>query len=93
MHVGSNYITDLCDIDFDGMLASYSGKVLLLHGDRDSTVPLHWSEEAARIIPDCEFHVIHGGGHEFFGQPFEDAMTWILSALDSQRPEGENTAP
>ena len=84
MHVGRNYITDLWDIDFNAMLASYSGKVLLLHGDRDGTVPLRWSEDASQIIPDCEFHVISGGGHEFFGQPFEEALTYILSYLDSQ---------
>ena len=84
MHVGRNYITDLWDIDFNAMLASYSGKVLLLHGDRDGTVPLSWSEDAARIIPDCEFHVISGGGHEFFGQPFEEALAYILSYLDSR---------
>ena len=83
MHVGSNYITDLWDVDFNAVLASYSGKVLLLHGDRDGTVPLHWSEDASQIIPDCEFHVISGGGHEFFGQPFEEAIAYILSYLDS----------
>ncbi len=84
MHVGRNYITDLWDIDFNAMLASYSGKVLLLHGDRDGTVPLRWSEDTARIIPDCEFHVIGGGGHEFFGLPFEEAIAYILSYLDSR---------
>ena len=84
MHVGSNYITDLWDIDFNAMLASYSGKVLLLHGDRDGTVPLRWSEDASQIIPDCEFHVISGGGHEFFGQPFEDALSFILAYLDDR---------
>ena len=84
MHVGRNYITDLWDVDFNAVLASYSGKVLLLHGDRDGTVPLRWSEDASQIIPDCEFHVISGGGHEFFGQPFEEALTYILSYLDSQ---------
>ena len=94
MHVGSNYITDLWEIDFNAMLASYSGKVLLLHGDRDGTVPLRWSEEAAEIIHDCEFHLISGGGHEFFGQPFEDAFAHILSYLDSRienQTKGEQT--
>ena len=81
MHVGGNYITDLWGLDFNAMLASCSRKVLLLHGDRDGTVPLHWSEEASAVIPDCEFHVISGGGHEFFGRPFEDAVACILSDL------------
>ena len=89
MHVGSNYITDLWDLDFDAMLASYAGRVLLLHGDRDGTVPLRWSEDAARIIPDCEFHVISGGGHEFFGQPFEDAVGYILAWLDKAEDMNE----
>lgn len=62
----------------------YQGPVLLLHGDKDSTVPISWSEDAKEIIPDCEFHVIKNGGHEFFGQPFEDAMSYILPYLHTQ---------
>lgn len=84
MHVGRNYITDLWKVDFDQLLASYRGKLLLLHGDRDGTVDVSWSEQAVEIIPDCEFHVISGGGHEFYGQPFEDAMGCILSYIDQQ---------
>ena len=84
MRVGRNYITDLWDLDFDRMLAGFSGKVLLLHGDQDGTVDLSWSEQAARVIPDCEFHVIRGGGHEFYGQPFEDASALVQAYLDEQ---------
>ena len=84
IHVGKNYITDLWDVDFDRLLSSYQGHMLLLHGDRDSTVPISWSEHAKEIIPDCEFYVIQNGGHEFFGQPFEDAMSHILPYLDTQ---------
>ena len=87
IHVGKNYITDLWDVDFDQLLSSYQGHMLLLHGDRDSTVPLSYSEEAQKIIPDCEFHVIRDGGHEFFGQPFEDAMSYILPYLNDQLTE------
>ena len=84
MQVGSNYITDIWDVDFYELLAGYRGKVLLLHGDMDHTVPLSYSEKAAGIIPDCEFHVIKDGGHEFFGQPFEDAIALILKYLEEQ---------
>ncbi|MCQ2510712.1 MAG: alpha/beta hydrolase, partial [Lachnospiraceae bacterium] len=76
IHVGKNFITDLWQVDFDQLLSSYEGHMLLLHGDKDGTVPISWSENAAKIIPDCEFHVIKNGGHEFFGQPFEDAMSY-----------------
>ena len=51
---------------------------------KDSTVPLSYSEAAREIIPDCEFYVIKDGGHEFFGQPFEDAMSYILPYLEGQ---------
>jgi len=84
IHVGRNYITDLWEVDFDQTLSSYRGHMLLLHGDKDNTVPLSYSEEAKEIIPDCEFYVIKDGGHEFFGQPFEDAMGYILSYLEGQ---------
>ena len=84
MHVGRNYITDLWKVDFDQLFASYRGKLLLLHGDQDSTVDVSWSEQAVEIIPDCEFHVIPGGGHEFYGQPFEEAMGYIISYIDGQ---------
>ena len=84
IHVGKNYITDLRKTDFDQLLSSYRGHILLLHGDHDGTVPVSWSENAKEIIPDCEFHVIKNGGHEFFGQPFEDAMSYILPYLDTQ---------
>ena len=84
MHVGRNYITDLWEVNFDQLLASYRRKLLLLHGNRDSTVDVSWSEKAVEIIPDCEFHIISGGGHEFYGQPFEDAMGYILSYIDEQ---------
>jgi dienelactone hydrolase len=84
IHVGKNYVTNLWKVDFDQLLSSYKGHMLLLHGDKDSTVPLSWSEDAKEIIPDCEFHVIRDGGHEFFGQPFEDAMSYILPYLETQ---------
>ena len=84
IHVGKNYITDLRKVDFDQLLSSYKGHMLLLHGDQDGTVPISWSEEAKEIIPDCEFYVIKDGGHEFFGQPFEDAMAHIMTYLETQ---------
>ena len=84
MHVGKNYVTDIWETDFYELLENYEGKILLLHGDKDGTVPVSYSERAAGIIKDCEFHVIKDGGHEFYGQPFEDAMTYILQYIKDQ---------
>ena len=89
IHVGRNFVTDLWEVDFDQLLSSYRGHMLLLHGDKDSTVPLSYSEAAREIIPDCEFYVIKDGGHEFFGQPFEDAVSCILPYLEKQFDDGK----
>jgi pimeloyl-ACP methyl ester carboxylesterase len=90
IHVGRNFVTDLWDVDFDQLLSSYRGHMLLLHGDKDSTVPISYSEAAREIIPDCEFYVIKDGGHEFFGQPFEDAVSCILPYLEKQFHDGKS---
>ena len=82
IRVGRNYATDIWDIDFLRELSQYPGDVLLLHGDRDSSVDISYSERAASVIPNCEYHVIAGGGHEFFGKPFEAAVVYILNYLN-----------
>ena len=37
---------------------------LLLHGDKDQLMPVEYSQEVARRIPNTEFVVVKGGGHE-----------------------------
>ncbi len=81
IHVGRNYATDVWDLNVYDELSRYRGNVLLMHGDRDSTVDISVSERAADIIPHCEFYTIKNGGHEFFGEQFEDAMSHILDYM------------
>ena len=38
--------------------------VLLIHGDKDQLIPLEYSLEVARRIPNAELVVVKGGGHE-----------------------------
>lgn len=88
VRVGRNYAADIWDLDFYEELARYEGDVLLLHGDRDSTVNISYSERAAEVIPHCEYHVIKNGGHEFFNSQFEEAITYILSYMEQFREDG-----
>jgi len=37
---------------------------LLMHGDKDNLIPLEYSREVSRRIPNAELIVIKGGGHE-----------------------------
>ena len=82
IRVGRNYATDVWELDCYRNLAGYAGDVLLLHGDRDTTVDISVSRRAAEVIPHCEFQTIAGGGHEFFGPQFEDAIGHILSYME-----------
>ena len=91
IHVGRNYATDVWDLDCYRNLAGYEGDVLLLHGDRDTTVDISVSKRAAEVIPSCEFHIIADGGHGFFGPQFEDAMGHILSYME-RHVEGSATS-
>lgn len=83
--VGKKYAVDVWNIDPYQELARYQGKVLLLHGDKDNSVDISYSDRASKVIPNVEYHVISDGGHEFFGQPFEDAVTHITSWLENNK--------
>lgn len=44
-------------------LRSFPRPVLMIHGDRDSGVPVARAEAAAQLLPDVELVVIPGAGH------------------------------
>lgn len=93
IRVGRRYAADVWDVDVYGELAGYPGKVLLLHGDSDNSVDISYSERAAEVIGDCDYHVIPGGGHEFFGKQFDEAAEYVLNfvkLLNENNNETEN---
>lgn len=81
IRVGKNYVSDIWDYDNYGEMKNYKKPVLLIHGDRDSTVDVSYSERAAESYPDATLHVIKGAGHGFYGGSFEEAMQYIFSYL------------
>ena len=81
IRVGRNYATDVWDLHPYEEMAGYEGDVLLLHGDADEIVDVTVSERASRTFQQCEFHVVAGGAHGFFGPQFEDAIARILDFL------------
>lgn len=82
IRVGGNYARDIWDVDFYDELKGFEKDVLLLHGDRDTTVDISYSQRAGQVIPNCEYHMISGGGHEFFNDQFEEAVTYILACME-----------
>lgn len=79
--VGRRYVEDVWDYDVYADVAAYEKDVLILHGDRDGTVDLSYSQRAAEEYPAAELKVIEGAGHGFSGGNFGLAMDYILDYL------------
>ena len=62
-------------IDAVAELARYPRPVLLIHGDRDESVPLAASQRAERELRDAELRVIPGAGHGFGDERWETAVS------------------
>ena len=69
MRIGRRYATDVMDMDTLPTITRYTGKVLILHGDRDTLVNISGSQEAAEAYEaagaDVRFQIIPGGKHIF----------------------------
>lgn len=82
--VGRRYVEDVWDYDVYADVATYEKDVLILHGDRDGTVDLSYSQRAVERYPAAELKVIEGAGHGFSGGNFDLAMEYILDYLSNQ---------
>lgn len=81
MTIGRAYNEALAPMEIYDHIASYDGKVLILHGDRDRLVPLSYSERALEAFPHAELVVMPGQGHGFLGAGRRDAMEKELAFL------------
>jgi non-heme chloroperoxidase len=54
------------DADFRAELPAIAVPTLILHGDKDASVPLAFAQKAARLIPDCRLEVYEGAPHGLF---------------------------
>ena len=79
--LGKRYVEDIWDVDFYGEIADFKKPLLILHGDADDTVPLSVSERLHALIPQSEYMVVPGGGHEFNGEYFDIAIEDILDFM------------
>lgn len=68
--IGKRYVTDVQDMDAYSALAGYKGRVLIIHGNSDTLVPLYSSQRATREYQaagaDAHLAVIPGAGHIFW---------------------------
>ncbi len=78
-----NYIRVAQTIHVEDAMDRFSGPVLILHGDRDDTVPLQDSMDAARRYRNCRLEIIEGETHHFDRHPDqmkEITREWLKQA-------------
>lgn len=63
--VHGQFYAELWDLNILESALNYTGPVLILHGDADSTVPVSVSIEAASLFADAELVVVPGANHGF----------------------------
>lgn len=65
MNIGRDFIAAARSMVLSEAVGSYSGDVLIMHGDNDDIVPLHYSEWAAKTYKNARLELFPGEGHGF----------------------------
>lgn len=93
LRLGRKYFVDIWDQEPYGKIKEYGKNILLIHGDRDSIVPVAYSDRLAETVDNVEYHVIKGADHGYLGNDFELAVSYIKTFLDrNQKEEGKEVA-
>ena len=83
MTVGRPYFENLLDYDIYEDIRGYGKDVLIIHGDRDSLVPLSYSERALEVYPSADLKIISGAGHGFSGSAAQQAIQFMSDFLQA----------
>ena len=75
---GKGFLQEARALDYKSACQSYSGPVLILHGDLDFIAPISYSYEAEKWFPDCTLQVVPGGFHGFYGWQERKALNDML---------------
>lgn len=89
MLLGQRYFLDTWDQEPYALIQEYGKDILLIHGSRDSIVPLPYSDKLAETVENVEYHVIQGADHGFLGKDFALAVSYITNFLNSAQTGGE----
>lgn len=80
--VGRNYIEVAQNTDAYGEAGKFTGKALVVHGDKDGTVPPEYGKKYQEFIGDCEFTLIPDVGH-IYEPTFQPAIDATVDFLKS----------
>lgn len=72
MHrLGGNYIRVAQGLDIYGKVSAYPCPVCIIHGEKDSTVPVQYGERFKESCPQAELHILPDEGHLLNGNKEE----------------------
>ena len=83
LRLGNRYFVDIWEQEPYERMKEYGKNILLIHGDRDSIVPISYSDKLAETIDRVEYHVLRGADHGYLGTDFELAVSYILDFLNA----------
>ena len=89
MRLGQRYFADIWNQEPYGLIREYGKDILLIHGSRDSIIPIAYSDRLAETVENVEYHVIQGADHGFLGEDFALAVSYITNFLNSAQTGGE----
>lgn len=84
--LGAGFIDDVLSLDIFGKAAGYDKNVLLLHGNKDDTVPISTSEKYLKIYgTKAALHVIEGADHTFNKKDWEgEVLSYTAGFLQEE---------
>ena len=82
--INYSFFTDAEKVRGYDLARSIKAPTLIVHGDRDKTVPLEQSQKACGVIPSCRLEVIRGADHiyskpEHFEKMLRSISDFIIS--------------
>lgn len=87
LRLGNRYFVDIWDQEPYEQIKEFGKNILLIHGDRDSIIPVSYSDKLAETVDHVEYHVIQGADHGYLGENFELAVSYIRDFLNKEQNE------
>ena len=84
LRLGEAFDREAKDIDVYGRIPAYKGPVLMIHGDRDTVVPIDCSRKALSVYEDAGLIVIPGADHGYEGADSTAAREYSIQFLKAR---------
>lgn len=85
--IGAEFITERSAINQQVLLSGVSSPTLIIHGDKDESVPVEQSQRADEILGTSKLVILPGGRHALFAQ-WHDVVNLTTMWFSEKLPKG-----